>query len=147
LITHALTKDSKLTDLNISNNNLDDEFALPLSEVLPVLSTLSTLNLSMTMLGTKTATAFAKTLPKSHLTALNLDHNTFGDMGLSKLVPVLASTSLTSLSLVNNDIQSDGVQSLIDVIPKTRLRSLSLERNSMTTEQKTELSRLFSSRA
>ena len=98
-ISQALTVNSSLTYLDLSQNTVGDNGASCLSQALKANTTLTTLLLQLTGIGEAGASYLSQALKvNSSLTYLDLSRNTVGDNGASCLSQALkANTTLTTL--------------------------------------------------
>ena len=110
VISVVLEKNSSLTHLDLSFNNIDEYVASSFS----CYSSLTFLNLEGNCIGNGGASSLSKVLKaKSSLTDLNLSDNRIGDAGASFLSQALkANSSLTNLNLSINSIGDTGASSL-----------------------------------
>ena len=105
-LSQALTANSSLTSLDLSSNTIGEAGATFLSQALTANSSLTSLDLSRTGIGDSGATSLSQALTaNSSLTSLNLSYNSIGKTGAASLFQALtANSSLTSLDLSRNRI-------------------------------------------
>ena len=110
VISMVLEKNSSLTHLDLSFNDIEHDVASSLS----CYSSLTFLNLEGNCIGDSGASSLSKALKaKSSLTDLNLSYNRISDAGASFLSQALkANSSLTNLNLSINSIGDAGASSL-----------------------------------
>ncbi|RIB30295.1 hypothetical protein C2G38_2153070 [Gigaspora rosea] len=120
ILADALCKNSMLTCLDLSKNNLGSEEGKALAGALCKNSTLTSLNLGNNKLGSEGGKALADALCKnSTLTYLNLYDNNVGSEGGKALAGALCKNStLTYLNLYNNDFRSEGGKALANALCK-----------------------------
>ena len=113
-LSQALKENSCLNTLNLNGNRIGDAGASFLSQALTANCSLNTLNLSRNLLGGAGASSLSLALTaNSSLTILDLSRNLIDGAGASSLFQALtANSSLTSLDLTYNSIGNDGASSL-----------------------------------
>ena len=113
-LTQALAVNSSLTNLNVSGNSIGDSGAVSLSQALAVNSSLTSLDLSLNIIGHCGGASLSQALAvNSSLTNLNVSGNFIGDSGAASLSQALTvNSSLTSLDLRANSIGNSGAASL-----------------------------------
>ncbi|KAF9205874.1 hypothetical protein BGZ49_003391 [Haplosporangium sp. Z 27] len=113
-LSDALKTNTTLTNLDLSGNLMEEEGATALSDALKINSTLTTLNLSVNSIGNEGAIALSSTLKaNATLMALNLTNNLIGKEGANALSEALkANTTLTILNLTSNSIKKEGAIAL-----------------------------------
>eukprot|EP01012_Entosiphon_sulcatum_P064771 TRINITY_DN93621_c0_g1_i1.p1 TRINITY_DN93621_c0_g1~~TRINITY_DN93621_c0_g1_i1.p1 ORF type:complete len:418 (+),score=88.88 TRINITY_DN93621_c0_g1_i1:71-1324(+) len=107
-----------VTELDLSSNNIDNEDALRLIEVLQHHSVIS-LSLSNNVIGSEGAVALAQRLSNaSTIARLDLSFNGIGDEGASAIVAAMESgrSSVVSVDLSYNGLSNEGVTALVDAI-------------------------------
>ena len=113
-LSQALTENSSLITLNLNGNSIGDAGASSLSQALTANCSLSTINLSRNLLGGAGASSLSLALTSnSSLSTLDLSLNLIDGAGASSLFQALtANSSLTSLDLMYNSVGNDGALSL-----------------------------------
>ena len=113
-LSQALTENSSLITLNLNGNSIGDAGASSLSQALTANCALSTINLSRNLLGGAGASSLSLALiSNSSLSTLDLSLNLIDGAGASSLFQALtANSSLTSLDLMYNSVGNDGALSL-----------------------------------
>ncbi|XP_044172343.1 NLR family CARD domain-containing protein 3-like [Acropora millepora] len=133
----ALSVNTSLTSLNLSENDICAKAANSLSEALSVNTSLTSLNLSENDICAKAANSLSEALRvNTSLTSLNLYWNSIGDEGANSLSQALrVNTSLTSLNLSKNSIGYEAANSLYQALRvNTNLTSLNLCKNTIGDE-------------
>ena len=113
-LSQALTENSSLITLNLNGNSIGHAGASSLSQALTANCSLSTINLSRNLLGDAGASSLSLALTSnSSLSTLDLSFNLIDGAGASSLFQALtANSSLTSLDLMYNSVGNDGALSL-----------------------------------
>ena len=113
-LSQALAVNSSLTNLDLSTNGIGASGAASLSQALAVNSSLTNLDLSTNGIGASGAASLSQALAvNSSLTNLDLRWNSIGDSGAASLSQALAvNSSLTNLDLRWNSIGDSGAASL-----------------------------------
>ena len=121
-LADALTMNKSLTKLNLSFNNIGDPGAAGLAGALTENKRLTELNLSHNKIAAHGAAALADALTKNKsLTWLDLSFNNMGDPGAAGLAGALAENkSQTVLYLSGNNIGDPGAAALADALRKNK---------------------------
>ena len=139
----ALTVNTSLTSLNLSQNSFGYEEANSLSQALRVNKSLTSLNLFFNVIDYRGADFLSQALRvNASLTALDLSCNCMGGEGANSLSQALReNTSLISLNLSGNSIGYEGANFLSQALRKnTSLTSLHLTFNFIGNEGANSLS-------
>ena len=139
----ALTVNTSLTSLNLSDNSICYETANSLSQALRVNTSLTSLDFSGNSIGCEGANSLSQALRiNTSLTSLDLSDNSVGYEGTNFLSQALrVNTSLTSLDLSGNCIGYEGANSLSQALRvNSSLTSLNLFENSIGNEGANSLS-------
>ena len=140
----ALTVNTSLTSLDLSENYIGNEGAISLCEALRVNTSLTSLDLSKNDIGDEGAISLSEALTvNTSLTSLKLSENSIGHEGANSLSEALrVNTSLTSLDLFGNSIDNEGANSLSEALRvNTSLTSLVLSENHIGIEGGISLSK------
>lgn len=97
---------SRLTELNLENNQIGSHGAKYLRRTLERRNSLTELNLGRNYLGDKGACELAKCLRASKLIKIDLSHNRIGSGGVKSLVKAVVHSCVSSLSLSGNMISA-----------------------------------------
>ncbi len=119
---------TKITQLNLGNNDIEAAGAQALAQVLPQ-TQISQLDLRDNKIGEASAQAIAQVLPQTQITELNLRGNSIGDAGAQAIAQVLPQTQITQLNLERNFIGEAGAQAIAQVLPQTQISQLNLSEN------------------
>ena len=126
--------DPSLTSLNLGFNNIGDQGAQAIAEILANNTTLTSLNLRSNNIDDQGAQAIAKALANNTtLTSLNLGWNNIDDQGVQAIAEALANnTTLTSLDFYDNNIGDQGAQAIAESLrDNTTLTYLVLSTNNI----------------
>ncbi|MDA9573948.1 hypothetical protein N9R48_03395, partial [Rickettsiales bacterium] len=117
-LAQVLEKNSTVTSINLSGNNIGDEGTEALALALKEKSTVTSINLSGNNIGAEGAKALAQVLEKnSTVTSINLSGNNIGAEGAKALAQVLEENStVTSIDLSFNNIGPEGAKALADAL-------------------------------
>ena len=117
-LSRALAVNTTLTHLNLSGNRIGDSGAGYLSDALAINTTLTNLNLCDNRLGDSRAGSLSKALTvNTALTHLDLSENSIGYFGAGSLSKaVTVNTALTHLNLSENMISDSGAGSLFKAL-------------------------------
>jgi Leucine-rich repeat (LRR) protein len=120
-----------LSSLLLNNNNLGDEGASALAQVLISNQTLTYCNIASNGIGPKGIAALSQALAVCCLVSLNLMENSCGDKGAESLAQSLSgNTRLITLNLSQNSIGDAGIRHLSKSLRSNScLRVLDLENN------------------
>lgn len=121
-----------LTELNISNTNINDKFAIQLYYKLKNNKTLTTLNISHNEIGADGAIVLVKVLENNTtLTNFDISSNIIGYDGAEALAEALKNNkTLTNLDISSNDISYDGAIVLAKALKNnTTLTNLNISSN------------------
>ena len=116
-ISFMEAENTKITHLNISNNNLSDTGAETIAEALEGNTTLVVLDISNNSVTDEGIKALAKALEgNSKLTTLNISNNNIGDDGAFLFSHLLnnKNCNITTLNISNNNIHDTGLMSIFD---------------------------------
>ena len=126
---------SQLVSLNLSENNIDDDVAKKIAEILSSLMKLESLYLSNNNIGDIGATTIADGLKANHmLKTLDLrKNNNIGLVGANYLEDVLKiNHTLIKLDLYGNQLGDDGVTTLANALKDNdKLQDLNLSENNV----------------
>jgi Leucine-rich repeat (LRR) protein len=124
---------SKITHLDLSNNDYVVDWGKgmeALSNALPLMSYLVSLNIRSCGLGDVGLTSLANVLHKvPTLRMLHLHDNNVGNAGTVSLAAALPMSNITWISLSSNEIEDEGVKALARALPSSNLKSLHLNNN------------------
>ncbi|KXS22384.1 RNI-like protein [Gonapodya prolifera JEL478] len=133
ILAQALTLNTTMRHLSVSNNNLMDPGGVAIVTALKTNRGLTDLNLSSNFIrGAGTTAALADVLLVNDvLEVVNMDYNSASYEGISKLASALATNqTLTTLSLQSNALSSDSIAALADSLKEnTTLRNLDISYN------------------
>ena len=145
-LSKALSVNSSLTHLDLSDNSIGDSEAASLSQALAVNSSLTNLDLSANGIGDSGAASLSQALAiNSSLTNLDLSGTSIGDSGAASLSQALAvNSSLTNLDLSYNNIHGSGAASLSQALSvNSSLTNLDLSDNNIRGSGAASLSQAF----
>jgi Leucine-rich repeat (LRR) protein len=129
ILQRLRNNDSTLTSLSLISDQISDEGAKALAEVIEKNTTLTSLNLGWNEINAEGAKALVEVIVKNtSLRALYLGHNQISDEGAKTITEVLAKNrTLTELCLYGNPISDAGAQAIVQALEKnTSLSSLGL---------------------
>ncbi|KAL9965559.1 hypothetical protein ACROYT_G029373 [Oculina patagonica] len=141
-LAEALQRNTSLTVLDLSGNNIGDHGATALAEALQRNTSLTVLYLLMNKIGDHGATGLAEALQRNtSLTVLDLSGNNIGDHGAAGLAEALQTNiSLTELGLSDNNIGDHGATGLAEALQNnTSLTVLNLSCSNIGDEGATAL--------
>lgn len=117
--------------LDLEAQNIDDDKALRIAEVLPF-TNLKSLDLSLNQIGPAGAEAIARSLKgNTSLTSLNLSSNKLG-VASATLVHSLKGTKVAKLDLGDNEIGDDGAEAIGKALPGTNVTKIFLPSNGIS---------------
>ncbi len=119
-----------ITSLDLSYNNISNQKAIAISNVLPKTS-ITSLNLSYNNIGNQGTIAISKVLPRTLITSLDLMYNNIGPEGAIAIANALPKTSITALNLRRNHIGDEGTIAIAEALPNTSITILDLSRNNI----------------
>ena len=146
-LSQALSGNTTLTYLNLSNNTIGASGAASLSQALSVNTTLTNLNLKWNMVGDSGGVSLSQALSvNSTLTRLNLDTNEIGKSGAASLSQILSvNTTLTHLNLNGNLVGDSGAAFFSQALSvNSTLTHLNLGRNMIARSGVASLSKALS---
>ena len=147
-LADALKKNNTpLQKLSLGGNNIGDEGAGCIANMLAVNKTLQWINLSLNNIGDKGAESIATSLPeKTGIQGIWLDNNKIGNEGAKKLVDALeCNHSIKTLNLYYNNNNRDNVMDQIKAILKDQKRNMLANKvNDTTKEDKVVAARVIS---
>jgi Ran GTPase-activating protein (RanGAP) involved in mRNA processing and transport len=121
-LADMLKENTKITKLNLLKSNLGKDGAEELADMLKENKKIKTLNLSNSNLGKDGAKALADMLKENKtLTELDLSLNNIGDKGAEELAKALKeNTTLTTLKLSDNNIGDKGAKVLAEALKENK---------------------------
>jgi hypothetical protein len=131
-VIDALKKNTTITTLYLSGNNIGDKGAEKLAKALEKNTTITKLSLRSNNIGKAGAEVLAQALKENKtLTELDLGWNNIGDEGAEKLAEALKNNeTLTTLDLSDNNIGEVGAKALAEALKENKtLTELNLSYN------------------
>lgn len=127
ILAQALSQ-TKITNLDLLDNNIGDEGATALAKVL-LDSQIINLGLSKNNIGVEGAIAFAQTLPQSQITDFNFSDNNIGDGGAIAFAKILVQSKIMNIDLSRNNIGVVGAAALAQPLTKSKVKNIYLNGN------------------
>ncbi|AFC70396.1 guanosine polyphosphate pyrophosphohydrolase [Rickettsia amblyommatis] len=129
-ILTPMLKDTQITYLDLSNNNIGDKEIKILTPMLKD-TQITYLDLSNNNIGDKEIKILTPMLKDTQITYLNLRQNYIGDIGVRELAKILNNMHITYLNLSSNAINDTGTVELAAILKDTQITHLDLSSNNV----------------